>query len=541
MPPRAVQQPITVQDIRAALRGAAARSLGTVGAVKLPHYHPGPQTAFRESLADVVLYGGAAGGGKTYALLAEPLKHITEPRFGAVIFRRELTRFTSEGGAWDEALDLYPDFGAVPRQSPRMEFRFPSGAKVQFGHLEHEKSKLSWQGAQIALLLFDQLEEINASQFWFLWSRLRSTSGVHPYIRATFNPAPLGEPGYWVNELVSWWWDPETGLPIPERAGVIRWFLRVEDELDWADSKAELLARHPEAKPVDPQSFTFIPAKLSDNPTLMQRDPGYLGKLRAMPAVDRRRLEEGNFLVSAAGGGVIERSWFPLIADPASAPVADTGKVVGESVYSLQVRAWDLAGTETAAADATCGVKMGRVRETARLVVRDEVYLRKEPGEVLQVVGDTMLADGSGVVVALRIDPAQAGKFQAAFYIEALRKRAAAAGASLPTIVAMPHRSDEGKLDRIRPFVMAAAPAFPGRPSPETGQIIGMIYGTVDVASGPYSRGNSSEHYLDRLHHFTGQRGGQNDTGDATADAFSVLHDPAILTAGAFAWTIKRH
>ncbi len=73
---------------------------------------PGPQAAFLASAADIAIYGGAAGGGKTWALLMEPLRHVRNPGFGAVIFRRTTVQVRNEGGLWDESEGLYPRLGA---------------------------------------------------------------------------------------------------------------------------------------------------------------------------------------------------------------------------------------------------------------------------------------------------------------------------------------------------------------------------------------------------------------------------------------------
>src|SRR5436190_11657140 len=102
--------------------------------------HPGPQWDFLGTSADIAIMGGGAGGGKSHALLMEPLRHVHNKHFGAVVFRRELTRIRNQGGMWDEALRMYLplDQGVTSRESPRPEIKFPSGASIQFGHLEHE-------------------------------------------------------------------------------------------------------------------------------------------------------------------------------------------------------------------------------------------------------------------------------------------------------------------------------------------------------------------------------------------------------------------
>src|ERR1700761_7399943 len=95
---------------------------------------PGPQMAFLASPADIAIYGGAAGGGKTWALLMEPLRHVANPDFGAVVFRRTTVQVRNPGGLWDESAKLYPLAGGAPK-SHALEWRFPSGAKVRFSHL----------------------------------------------------------------------------------------------------------------------------------------------------------------------------------------------------------------------------------------------------------------------------------------------------------------------------------------------------------------------------------------------------------------------
>src|SRR5690606_12663549 len=98
----------------------------------------GPQTAFLATPADVAVYGGAAGGGKTYALLLELVRHHDVPGFTAVCFRRKTPQLLNPGGLWDAAGDILRDFRAHRRGIPHLDARFPSGAIVKFAHLEKE-------------------------------------------------------------------------------------------------------------------------------------------------------------------------------------------------------------------------------------------------------------------------------------------------------------------------------------------------------------------------------------------------------------------
>jgi hypothetical protein len=244
---------------------------------------PGPQTDYLRCHADIAIYGGAAGSGKTFAVLMEPIYHLHVPYFGAVIFRRNSTMVRNQGGLWDTSMQIYsnPRIGGRPKETT-LEWDFPGITTVKFSHLQYESDVLSWQGAQIPLIIFDELTHFSRSQFFYMLSRNRSTCGVKPYIRATTNP----DAESWVRELIDWWINPETGLAIPERSGKIRYFIQLNDQIIWADCKAALHSQYPECLP---KSFTFISASIFDNKKLLDADPGYLANLHALPMVERER------------------------------------------------------------------------------------------------------------------------------------------------------------------------------------------------------------------------------------------------------------
>lgn len=259
----------------------------------------GPQEAFLSTPADVAFYGGSAGGGKSFALLMEPLRHIGNPQFSAVIFRRTSPQITNPGGLWDESTNLYSVVGATPRKDT-YQWTFNGGAKVKFAHMQHEKDRLSWQGAQIPLIGFDELTHFEWRQFIYMLSRNRSTCGVKPYIRGTCNP----DPESWVKDFIEWWLD-DDGYAIKERSGVIRWFVVVSDEIRWFDSREEAITSHPDLMP---KSFTFIHSSIYDNRILMEADPGYLANLQALPYIERMQLLEGNWKINVSDG-IVKREW----------------------------------------------------------------------------------------------------------------------------------------------------------------------------------------------------------------------------------------
>ncbi len=266
---------------------------------------PGAQERFLSSTADIVIYGGAAGGGKSYALLLEPMRHAGNKDFGALVLRKTTPEIMGVGGLWSEAERLYPLIGGEPKIASN-EWQFPSGARVKFDHLEHEKSKHKYQGNQIPLICFDEITHFSESQFWFMISRNRSTCGVRPYIRGTCNP----DASSWVARLIAWWINQDSGYPIPERSGVVRWFIRHGGELHWADTPEELKERFPKSLP---KSLSFIPATLDDNPALKAANPEYEGNLQAQSYVERERLLGGNWNVVDSEGAEWPPEYFSNI------------------------------------------------------------------------------------------------------------------------------------------------------------------------------------------------------------------------------------
>ena len=210
------------------------------------------------------------------------------------------------GGLWDASREIYTRLGAEAREQVT-EWHFPSGAVVKFAGMELEADCYAWQGSEICLLAFDELTQFTEKQFFYLLSRNRSTCGVRPYVRATCNP----DSDSWLRNFLAWWIDAASGLPITERAGVLRWFVRREDALTWGDTRQELVEKFGED--AEPKSVTFIPAKVSDNKLLLEKDPAYVSNLKALPLVERERLLHGNWNVRAAAGNFFRREWFTIV------------------------------------------------------------------------------------------------------------------------------------------------------------------------------------------------------------------------------------
>ena len=437
---------------------------------------PGPQSVFLSSPADIAIYGGGAGGGKTWGLLMEPMRHISNPGFGAVFFRRSTVQIRNEGGLWDESAVLYPQVGGDPKEHT-LSWSFPTGSSVSFAHLEHDKTRFNWQGSQIPLICFDELTHFSAVQFWYMVSRNRSMCGVRPYIRATCNP----DADSWVATLIAWWIDQDTGLPIPERAGKLRWFVRVGEDLRWADDPAELecytmLGDAGESIPIPPKSLTFIPAKLTDNKALMAADPGYMASLLALPLVERERLLGGNWKIRPAAGLYFQRSWCRVVdAVPAGTTFA---------------RGYDLAATPRTAdnpdPDATASTKIGRMPD-GRFIVVDSYADCLTPNGVETLITNTASQDGKECIIYLPQDPGQAGKAQ----VQSLKLK----------LAGYPVRSSPESGDKVTRFGPFSAQAEAGN---------------VDVLRGPWNEMwfSANENFPTAKH---------DDTPDSTSRAFAAI------------------
>lgn len=437
----------------------------------------GPQEQLLGSPADIVVYGGSAGSGKTYGVLLEALRYHQNPQFDAVIFRRTCPQITNPGGLWDESNEIFPFFGATPSVT-QLEWTFPSGAKVKFAHMENDQTRFNYQGTQIALLGFDEVTHFSQTVFWYMVSRIRSLSGVPGLIRCTCNP----DPDSWVAQFISWWINWETGYPIKERSGVLRWFLRREDELIWGDTKEELLPLC--AKDELPTSLTFIAASIYDNKILLDKDPQYLSRLMSMPLVEREQLLKGNWKIRKAAGTMFRREWFQIVD-------------VAPECRS-QVRYWDRAATpkkETTEIrkandpDWTVGERWGRSAEK-QYYVMDVIRLQGTPLDVERAIKNAASQDGQRVMVALEHDPGQAGVVEASYYTRTL------AGLNIRMI-------QFGKKSKIE------------RATPYSAQVQA---GNIFLVKGPWNETFITEHV-----NFPPTSKGKDDQVDAGSGGFFVL------------------
>lgn len=369
--------------------------------------HPGPQTDFLETEADIAFFGGRAGTGKTFVLAFDPLRWLHVAGFRALYVRQDSNRFDE---LWDRMTELFPLVGGIGARS-ELRWRFASGARVKLTHMRSMADAEAHRGQAYAAIYFDEVTEIGEREFWFLITRNRtSITGFRPYVRCTCNPQAVG----WVRTLLDWWIGKD-GLPIPERCGVLRWFARdSQDRPVWGATRDEVIAKLPGSAPV---SITFIPGAAR----VPELDADYEAKLKAQHRTVRRQLEDGNWNAREAKGSYFNREEFRL------APfVAES--VMGKPVR--RARAWDLAATAPSAAapdpDWTKGMLLTWT-DRACLVIEHMIELRAGPGDVQALVVRTAQRDNEHVAyeamharralpveVTLFQDPGQAGKHQIA-------------------------------------------------------------------------------------------------------------------------------
>ncbi len=256
----------------------------------------GPQTEFVGSSVDFCLMGGAAGGGKTFGVVLDALRYIKIPEARVIVFRRQSVDLERPGGVWQEMCGIYPLFGARVN-SQLHKFIFPSGMEIQCSHLSTEADKYTYRGAQqIAAIYFEELPDFTESQFFYMFSRGRNRYGIKFYVKATCNP----EPG-WLADFISWYIG-QDGLVIPERAGVIRYFIRDDaDKTRWGSTRQEVIDDTGcEAWQV--KSFQFIPAMLADNKILMESSGlEYMSNIKLSGAIEAKRLLDGNWKIKKEG------------------------------------------------------------------------------------------------------------------------------------------------------------------------------------------------------------------------------------------------
>lgn len=243
---------------------------------------PGPQTMAYESLADVVGYGGAAGGGKTDLAVGKALTKHTK----AAIFRREGTQLT---GVIDRLTELLGNRDGYNGQEKIWRNAGPREMQIEFGSTPSLGDETKHQGRPKDFLVLDETANFLEAQARFLMGWVRTTvPGQHCQTLMTFNP-PTSAEGRWIIEFFGPWLDKKHHL-YPTPPGELRYVAVIDGKDVWVDD-ASVIEHKGEF--IKPQSRTFIPSRISDNPFLM--GTGYMTTLQAMPEPLRSQMLYGDF------------------------------------------------------------------------------------------------------------------------------------------------------------------------------------------------------------------------------------------------------
>jgi predicted phage terminase large subunit-like protein len=340
--------------LEAKLRLLARLQTGETGSTDAipfcPHEPTERQQAFLDRLELECLYGGAAGGGKSDALLMAALQWVHVPGYAALLLRRTYADLSLPGALMDRANEWLRGTAAKWRDKEKT-WEFPSGASITFGYLETENDKYRYQGAEFQFIGLDEATQFSETQYRYLLSRIRRLKGSEAPLRArcASNPGGLGH--------------------------------------EWV--KARFVSPGSAERP-------FVPAKLEDNPHLDIDE--YEKSLAELDHVTRAQLRRGDWDVLPEGR-LFKREWFKF-CEPAEVPS-----------NLRMVRFWDLAATAQKPGtdpDWSAGALVGRCPE-GRLYICDVKRIRETPLPVQRLVRSVAEEDGRRIPVWMEQEPGSSG------------------------------------------------------------------------------------------------------------------------------------
>uniref|UniRef100_A0A6M3JXX0 Putative terminase n=1 Tax=viral metagenome TaxID=1070528 RepID=A0A6M3JXX0_9ZZZZ len=294
------------------------------------------------------LYGGAAGPGKSVALLMAALQYVDSPGYAALLLRKTYSALTLPGALMSKANEWLYSTDAH-WNSDAKTWTFPSGATLTFGYLDSDNDKYRYQSAEFQFVGFDELTQFLERDYIYLFSRTRRLEGSTIPVRtwSASNPGNIGHD--WVKH---------------------RFMVEQNDER------------------------FFIPGTLDDNPHLDKED--YIQSLMELDPITRAQLLKGDW-TARHGGNKFKREWFQIV---------DAAPAQGQSV-----RFWDMAATEPKKGkdpDWTVGLKMLRTKENV-LYITDIRRVRGTPNSTEQLIIQTAAMDGTGTMIRMEQEPGSSG------------------------------------------------------------------------------------------------------------------------------------
>lgn len=351
------------------------------------------QKVFLRTYSIEALFGGAAGGGKSSALLMAALQYVDIPGYSAILFRRTFADLSLPGALMDRFRTWCANYEEIHWNANSYVATFPSGARISFGYLNNTNDYLRYKGSEYQFIGMDEVTEIRESDYRYLFSRLRRPStgplsSVPLRMRCASNPAPN-----WVRQ---------------------RFIVEGQEK-----------------------GRIFVPSRLTDNPGIDAES--YRQALSALDPIERRRLEEGDWWSTTLG----------TMFDRTSAIIIDIDEVPTFTSAARIVRFWDLAATEpnqsTPDPDWTVGTLMLFDQGVAYVI--DVKKKRVKADKVEQFVAQTAYEDGVATPIRMEQEPGSSGKAlmdQYARYV-------------VPGFDFGANRSTGDKITRARPFAAALA------------------------------------------------------------------------------------
>ena len=438
------------------------------------------------------------GGGKSWCILADNLKYIHDPNYFSVFFRR--TTIELETNLWPEALKMYKPFleyQSGPKKGkllPGVRIRdkdktivWPSGAKTRFSYLQNERDALAWYGSEISRAYFDEAQMFGEEEFNIIRSRLRSKAKFPSAMRLTMNPSS----SHFSLEFVRRFLD-EEGYPIKDLSGKTAYFSIVNGNIYTAWTAEELLEKFPD---INPQTYSYVPAVLSDNKILMETEPEYRDVLASMPEVKRKQLLEGCWFVQDTHGMYFDRTW---LHKASSVPPG-----------CKAVRGWDKASEEPNPnlrhPDYTASVLMYKDKH-GNYYLCNGTRFRKKSGERDLMILNQAEHDGRDVSIIFPIDPGASGKSDFRHSTKMFLEEGF-------IVKRDPMPPTRPKLQKFEPFATAA----------QNGQVY-LVESTWDP--------DTLKIYLDELESFNGERSSaqrKDDFVDCTASAFNQISREKVI------------
>lgn len=387
-----------------------------------PHQPYLKQARFLLDFDREALYGGAAGGGKSDALLMAALQFVDVPGYAAILFRRSYADLSQPGALMDRAREWFTPLKSEGVRWSEIEHKwtFPSGATISFAYIDKVHDHLKYQGAEFQFVGFDELTQFKEKQYRYLFSRLRKVddpnaplSRVPLRMRGATNP---GGPGHhWV-------------------------YLRfVKPWEEWQKARATYAALSPEVRalgtipaPGPAPRPHFHPATIEDNPFLNTGD--YDQSLDNLDHVTKLQLRKGDWQIKP-DGRMFKRTWFEIIPEAPS--------------DCRWVRWWDLAATDEDPdkdPDWTAGCLLGRTPQGI-LIIKHFVHIRVNDYEVEQAVRQAAELDGRGVPIGMEQEPGSSGKTVIGHYRRVV----------LPGYQFHGNPSSGSKIERAKPLAARAA------------------------------------------------------------------------------------